>query len=602
LQAKAIQKEEKTTGLLATISNALKGKFGVGGIAALGIAGAGIYTFSKKESTDTNDIPEDPDESIEKSEQERTPSKNISSKPSGTTGKPLPSNSSNTSKTASTEHHAERVSGGSSLSSTATKTIPVNPLSSTPDKERYSENVGKFIHDALKVATDAYLLTSPVGIIRKAVDAGVDFAGGITEGFNNEVPAGNSRHAERAMSFFMSNGWTKNQAAGIVGNLQQESGKDLDPHAKNSIGMYGLAQWDTNRRKGFTKLFKKPIYGSTFEEQLQYIQHELTIGEEKGAGNALKKAKTATEAAMIVEAKYERSGHSAVGKRIANARALANEQYSETESSKSATDRYVRTTNNASASMPRSAGQYVGSKIREARDSIFGSDSKNNYPSIIPGSIFQFAKIMPGVNMNVNSSMLYRFKGMAAEYNAKTKKKIQVNSAFRSYAEQARLHKRNPRKAAKPGHSRHESGLAIDINTEDAIALTKMGLMEKWGFHRPLIRMGETWHIEPVEGKNIAPLTNNEELGPDGSLYMVENSGKASYITGKGVIPAREPPIYSKSNANSTQKRLSPQWQQALANPSMSRYSKQKSTPYKGNKATTPSTAGWYEKYFLGKK
>jgi uncharacterized protein YcbK (DUF882 family) len=316
----------------------------------------------------------------------------------------------------------------------------------------------------------------------------------------------------------------------------------------------------------------------------------------------LKKAKTATEAAMIVEAKYERSGHSAVGKRVANAKALANEQYSEIEPNKSATDRYVRTTDNTSRSVPRSAGQYVGSKIREVRDSIFGSDSKNNYPSIIPGSISQFARIMPGVNMNVNSSMLYRFKGMAAEYNAKTKKKIQVNSALRSYAEQARLHKRNPRKAAKPGHSRHESGLAIDINTEDAIALTKMGLMEKWGFHRPLIRMGETWHIEPVEGKNIAPLTNNEELGPDGSLYMVENSGKASYITGKGVIPAREPPIYSKSNANSVQKRLSPQWQQALANPSMSRYSKQKSAPYKGSKAATPSTAGWYEKYFLGKK
>lgn len=87
------------------------------------------------------------------------------------------------------------------------------------------------------------------------------------------------------------------------------------------------------------------------------------------------------------------------------------------------------------------------------------------------------------------------FLGMVQEYGEITGKKIQVNRGFVTFQEQAEEKRRNPRKAASPGHSLHEFGMAIDINTVDANALEKLGLMKKYGFTRPI--GGETWHIEP---------------------------------------------------------------------------------------------------------
>jgi len=168
------------------------------------------------------------------------------------------------------------------------------------------------------------------GLIGGAINA---VTGG-GEDYSNLKPAGDSAHAGQAMSFFQSKGWTKEQAAGIVGNLQQESKADLDPNAKNEIGMYGIAQWDTDRRNKFNLLYGKSIYGSSFEEQLNYVQYELTEGSRKGAGNRLKAARDPKEAALIVNKYYEGAEGQADGKRIANAIALAGGDYEKTTSSK----------------------------------------------------------------------------------------------------------------------------------------------------------------------------------------------------------------------------------------------------------------------------
>lgn len=164
-----------------------------------------------------------------------------------------------------------------------------------------------------------FLLPAAAGVKEASGDG---FLGGFNQAMNDANPAGSSEHATQAMNYFTSQGWTKAQAAGIVGNLQQESGRDLDPHAKNKIGMFGLAQWDTKRRAKFQSVFKKDIYSSSFEEQLQYIQYELSNSHLR-AGNALKKATTAQEAAIAIEQYYEVSGGSALNKRIANANNLA---------------------------------------------------------------------------------------------------------------------------------------------------------------------------------------------------------------------------------------------------------------------------------------
>lgn len=87
-----------------------------------------------------------------------------------------------------------------------------------------------------------------------------------------------SNPEEQAFSFFVNNGFTAAQAAGIVGNLHVESG--LNPQITNGIGAHGIAQWRGNRLNDLytwaasqtsTKM-KNPDYLLT---QLTFVLHEL---------------------------------------------------------------------------------------------------------------------------------------------------------------------------------------------------------------------------------------------------------------------------------------------------------------------------------------
>ena len=142
-------------------------------------------------------------------------------------------------------------------------------------------------------------------------------------GVSGATPGSQQDRINQAMGYFESQGWTHAQAAGIVGNLQAESG--VDPNrAQNGGGPgYGLAQWEGPRQADFKAWAGHDIHQSTFQEQLEFIQHELTTTE-RGAGNALKGATTASEAAQIFCNKYERPGTPHMDSRIAFAEAAFN--------------------------------------------------------------------------------------------------------------------------------------------------------------------------------------------------------------------------------------------------------------------------------------
>lgn len=109
-----------------------------------------------------------------------------------------------------------------------------------PKSDSIASKFADFIGNAMKTV----VMASPIGLAAMAGNAIVDF-------FSGE-PAGNSANARAAMDYFISQGWTPEQAAGIVGNLQQESGPNLDPNIHNSaggnLGAYGLAQWRGDRK------------------------------------------------------------------------------------------------------------------------------------------------------------------------------------------------------------------------------------------------------------------------------------------------------------------------------------------------------------------
>jgi len=134
---------------------------------------------------------------------------------------------------------------------------------------------------------------------------------------------GSSGNAKIALDYFVQQGWSPEQAAGLVANLQTESGQNLNPAALNPKEQaYGIAQWRGSRQQDFAKEMRKPLQGSSLQDQLEFVQWELNNTESQ-AGQALKGAKTAKDAAAIVDHYYERSNGQARQKRMAMAAALA---------------------------------------------------------------------------------------------------------------------------------------------------------------------------------------------------------------------------------------------------------------------------------------
>lgn len=154
--------------------------------------------------------------------------------------------------------------------------------------------------------------------------------------------------AQKAMKFLQEKGWTQEQAAGIVGNLQQESGNFSDSvvsgKRKGDNGKaVGIAQWHPDRQAIFKKKYGKDIEGSTLEEQLEFLNYELTEGGEKKAGQKIKSTKTASEAAFATDKFYERSAGTERGQRMVNAEvvlALSN-KLSESDKVNSGTEQGV---------------------------------------------------------------------------------------------------------------------------------------------------------------------------------------------------------------------------------------------------------------------
>jgi hypothetical protein len=118
-------------------------------------------------------------------------------------------------------------------------------------------------------------------------------------------PAGGAKEEQAAMAYFQAQGWSREQAAGLAANIKRESAFRADAVGDNGKA-YGIGQWHPDRQAEFQKRFGKPIQGSTLEEQMAFMHYELTQGNERKAGNLLKGAGGADEAAAIVSKHYER--------------------------------------------------------------------------------------------------------------------------------------------------------------------------------------------------------------------------------------------------------------------------------------------------------
>jgi hypothetical protein len=132
-----------------------------------------------------------------------------------------------------------------------------------------------------------------------------------------------------------------------------------------------------------------------------------------------------------------------------------------------------------------------------------------NRHSVTSGKDNAYKLAKPSINLDgIQPSVMKNFVAMSDEYKNATGKSITVTSGYRSIEEQEKLYRTMPKgMAAKPGSSLHNFGWAMDISSKDAEELEKTGLLQKYGFHRPLLHKGETWHIEPkVATQNAAKI------------------------------------------------------------------------------------------------
>lgn len=134
-----------------------------------------------------------------------------------------------------------------------------------------------------------------------------------------------------AIDFLIKQGFTANQAYGIVGNLMQESG--MDPTIVNASGHHGLAQWDGDPGGRWEQLVafanangSDPNNRAT---QMAFLVHELQTTEHDNWLKVLQHATNGTpeEYAHYFDMFVERSGGAETANRQAYARQLANSQY-----------------------------------------------------------------------------------------------------------------------------------------------------------------------------------------------------------------------------------------------------------------------------------
>ena len=126
----------------------------------------------------------------------------------------------------------------------------------------------------------------------------------------------------QAYNYFISKGLTPEQAAAVVGNLQQESGQNLDPTSRNdaggNLGAEGIAQWRGARQEAFTQRYGVSPSNASFEQQLDFIMFEFNTTESK-AYKKLLETNTVEEATHAVDTYYERSGGGTINQRTDNA-------------------------------------------------------------------------------------------------------------------------------------------------------------------------------------------------------------------------------------------------------------------------------------------
>ena len=107
-----------------------------------------------------------------------------------------------------------------------------------------------------------------------------------------------SQNAQQAYQLLVQMGYQPHQAAGIVGNLIQESGPSMSPTITGDKGRaFGIAQWRDSRRQDLNRFAAKGgMDPNHLETQIKFLDNELRTTE-RGTLDAINRSSTPQEAA-----------------------------------------------------------------------------------------------------------------------------------------------------------------------------------------------------------------------------------------------------------------------------------------------------------------
>lgn len=185
----------------------------------------------------------------------------------------------------------------------------------------FGDAVGKVVDKVLTLASSMGHLMSALG---KAMQG--DFAGAKKElQLGAAAEGADSERAQYIREKLEAKGWSAAAAAGIVGNLVQESGLRTDAIGDGGTSG-GLAQWHNERLEALKRFAAaRGKEWTDLDTQIDYLDYELH-NNERDAGRKLNDAQDAAEAASIFMREFERPEISAAAEdqRVANAMVIYN--------------------------------------------------------------------------------------------------------------------------------------------------------------------------------------------------------------------------------------------------------------------------------------
>lgn len=132
-----------------------------------------------------------------------------------------------------------------------------------------------------------------------------------------------SDRVAHAFNRFTEAGLPAHVAAGLSGNMMQESGPEIDPAAVGDSGnAYGAGQWNGPRRKAYLAYASENgVSSDDFDTQIDFLLHEGKTTE-KAAWDKIMATKTPEEAARVASEAFWRPGTPHLSNRVSYAQAV----------------------------------------------------------------------------------------------------------------------------------------------------------------------------------------------------------------------------------------------------------------------------------------